>query len=202
MELTKEDIDKNFVIKSTLGHPQYNSLQALFMMFGEVLLIDQSEKGGKITPTFRTKKSTPLIRPDALEKFSMIILDSLTNPLKATIGSNTQNLPARAQIEERLYSIFSHLATKYNMAIPIIHHVTYNPVTPFGVDYGNMWGGDSILYNTKYAIQFWTATSKIQKDTGWGIEARRVRLFRSPFKKATGEWKVVRLKEDYGFCDE
>jgi len=200
-DLTKGEIDKNFIIKSTLGHPQYNSLQTLFMFFGEVLMIDQSDKG-KLTVNFRTKKSTPLIKPESLEKFSMIILDSLTNPLKTTIGSNTSNLPARAQVEERLYAIFSHLATRYNMSIPIIHHASCNPVSLFGVDFGNMWGGDTILYNTKYAIQFWSATSKIQKETKWGNEARRVRLFRNPYKKATGEWKVVRLKEDYGFCDE
>ena len=196
--VTKDDIDRRIVIKTTLGDTQLKSIQKLLQMFGVIVTFTQSA-GGKITPIFQ--QCTPTIKPEALKDFSMLIVDSLTKPIKDGITATTSNLPTRSQVQERVFGELSQLATKENMAILVNHHVSTNPVMPFGVDFGKPVGGDSIMYNTKYTLEFWDATNKIKKDSGFGLEARRVRLFRHPIKQIDGEWKIVRLAKDFGYTD-
>jgi len=198
-DLKPEEINNKIEIISTLGDVQLKSLQKLFRMFGEMVTLDQS-KGGKYTPHFEV--CHPTYDDKKLGEYSMIIIDSLSKPIKDAIGSNTPNLPARSQIQERLFGMLTHKAMMHNLAIIINHHTTRNPAMPFGEDFGTPSGGDAIMYNTKYVLEFWTATNKIKNDSNWGIEARRVRLFRHPTEQVTGEWQVVRLKKDYGYTDE
>ena len=73
---------------------------------------------------------------------------------------------------------------------------------PFGRDLGKPYGGNPILYNSKYALEFIDATSKIKTETGFGEGARRVKLLRRPDEQYTGELKVVNLKKDFGFTDD
>jgi hypothetical protein len=76
-----------------------------------------------------------------------------------------------------------------------------NPITPFGRDLGKPYGGDPILYNSKYAIQFIDAPRKLKDETTWGEECRRIKLLRRPDEPTTGELIPVRLRKDWGFCD-
>ena len=167
-------------------------------MFGLMPKLEQSS-GGKYTPKFEF--SAPILDDKKLGEYSMIIIDSFSKPLKDSVGVNTANLPARSQLQERLFGLLSHIAVKHNIAIIINHHTSKNPVMPFGVDFGKPIGGDSIIYNTKYVIEFWSATNKIKNDSNFGIEARRVRLVRHPVKQVDLEWKIIRLKKDWGYVD-
>jgi len=198
-ELTDKDIKDKFEFVSTLGDLTFTSVQKLFRMFGYVLTYDIS-KGGKYTPKFEYCK--PTIKEEKWSEYGMIIIDSITKPLKDSIGANTQNLPARAQVVERLFGKLYDLATRHGLAIMINSHASVDPITPFGRDFGHMWGGDGLLYNSKYALQFIDATSKIKNQTGWGIEARRVMLIRRPDEQATGDLTPIRLKKDWGYCDK
>jgi len=198
-DVSKETIDKRFDIITTLGDSTLKSYQKLFKMFGVMAKIEQSS-GGKYTPKFEF--SAPILDKKKLEQYSMIIIDSFSKPMKDSVGTNTANLPARSQLQERLFGIISHIAVEYNIAIIINHHTSRNPTMPFGVDFGQPIGGDSIIYNTKYVLEFWDATNKIKKDSGFELEARRVKLIRHPVKQLDNEWRVVRLKNDYGYTDE
>ena len=196
---TKDDIDKNIVIKTTIGDVQLKSIQKLMQMFGTMVTFTQSA-GGKITPIFQG--CTPTIKDEVLSKdFSMIIIDSLSKPIKDGVTATTSNLPTRSQVQERILGMMNHIATRDNTAVIINSHVSSNPVMPFGTDFGKPVGGDSVMYNTKYTLEFWDATNKIKKDSGFGLEARRVRLFRHPVEQIDGEWQVVRLKKDWGYTD-
>jgi len=198
-DLDNKTINDRFDIITTLGDIQLKSIQKLFKMFGQMLTLDQS-KGGKYSAKFEF--STPLLNDKKLEEYSMIIIDSLSKPIKDTVGTNTANLPTRSAIQERIFGLLSHVAVQFNQAIIINHHVSSNPVMPFGTDFGHPIGGDSIMYNTKYVLEFWDATNKIKTDTGFGIEARRVRLYRHPTEQITGEWIPIRLQKDVGYVDK
>jgi len=124
--LTKEDIDKRFKIVHTMGDPHMQSIQKLLQMFGYMVTFEIS-KNGKYSVKFQ--KCTPTITPKQLENTSMIILDSLTKPVKDSVGSETQNLPARAQIVERLFGSLYHIAKIYNIAIIVIHHACHDEKT-------------------------------------------------------------------------
>jgi len=197
--LTKETVDSKFKILHTLGDIQLKSYQKLFQMFG-YYVTDEISKQGKYSLKFQN--CAPTLKEKELEKTGLIILDSLTKPIKDSVGSETQNLPARAQLIERLFGKLYHVASVYNIPIIVVHHASINPIMPFGRDLGKPYGGNPVLYNSKYALEFIDAPSKIKTQTGWGDEARRVKLLRRPDEPYTGELIPVRLKKDYGFTDE
>ena len=197
--LDKKTVDDNFIIMHTLGDTQLQSVQKLMQMFGFMVTYEIS-KGGKYSVKFQPCGAT--IKDPLLKQTSMIILDSLTKPIKDSVGSETQNLPARAQVVERLFGKLYHNAMIYNLAILVTHHASINPSMPFGRDLGKPYGGNPILYNSKYAMEFIDAPNKVKTETGWGEESRRVMLLRRPDEQTTKELIPVRLKKDYGFCDE
>ena len=199
-KLDKETVDKKFIVKQTVGDLKFMSIQKLFMMFGSMVTFRISDKG-KYTPDFNDKL-TPLISEDDLKKKSMIIIDSITKPMKNSVGSETQNLPARAQITEKLFSKLYNIAMIYDIAVVVNVHSSVNPVTIGWKDPGKPYGGQPILYNSKYALQIRDSTNKLKKESGFGLEARRVQLLRAPGLQTTKEEFNVRLQKDYGYVDE
>jgi len=196
--LDKSTVDSKYNIRHTLGDIQLLSIQKLLQMFGYMATFEIS-KNGKYSVKFQN--CTPTIKEKELQDTSMIILDSLTKPIKDSVGSETQNLPARAQLVERLFGKMYHIAKLYDIAVIVIHHATINPIMPFGRDLGKPYGGNPILYNSKYALELIDAPNKVKTETGWGMECRRVKLLRRPDEPSTGELIPVRLRKDYGFCD-
>jgi RecA/RadA recombinase len=197
--LDKDTVDKKFIIKHTLGDMQLQSIQKLLQMFGYMVSFEVS-KNGKYS--IMIQNCVPTLTEKELKETSLIILDSLTKPVKDSVGSETQNLPARAQLIERLFGKLYHFAKIYDIGIIVIHHASVNPITPFGRDLGKPYGGDPILYNSKYALQFIDAPKRVKDETGFGEEARRIKLLRRPDEPYTGELVPVRLKKDWGFCDQ
>lgn len=197
--LDKDTVDKKVKIVHTAGDLKLRSIQKLSQLFGYMPTLDLS-KGGRYQVKFDI--CAEKLTPDMLTNASMIIIDSMTQPLKTSVSSQTANLPARAQIVERLFGKFHKVAQAYNIALMVNHHASVNPATMFGRDLGKPYGGNPILYNSKYAIEFIDAPKKIQQETGFGIDARRVKLLRRPDEQTTGELHTVRLKKDYGFCDK
>jgi len=183
-----------------LGDTKEFGIQKLMRLFGYDLKLDMSN-GGKFSTSFAQIK--PQLNEKLLSESSFILIDSITTPIKESVGSETQNLPARAAIIQRLYGKLYQFAKTYNLAIVVNHHTSTNPVMPFGKDLGKMYGGSPVLYNSKYAIQLLPSTSKIKKDKfqGFELEARRVRLIRHPFNVADGQLFDIRLKKDFGFVD-
>jgi len=124
--LDKKTIDNKFIIKHTLGDPQMKSIQKLLQMFGVFVKFEIS-KNGKYSVNMQ--ECVPSITEKELEETNMIILDSLTKPVKDSVGSETQNLPARAQLIERLFGRLYHYAMIHNLAIIVIHHACHDKDT-------------------------------------------------------------------------
>jgi RecA/RadA recombinase len=196
--LTDKLVKDNFEYKSMIGDYQLKPIQKLFQVFGYIPELEMS-KGGRYTPKFR--KCTPSIKEDQWSKYGMIIVDSLTDPLKTSVGSQTANLPARATITERFFGAIHEITARHNIAVIVNHHASIDPVV-FYTDHGRPWGGDPVMYNSKFGIEFVDSTAKIRTDTGWGITARRVKLIRRPDDVVTGELHPINLKKDWGFTEE
>lgn len=204
--VSEKEIKENFQMIKTYNDPQMHSIQKLLQMFGYMVLFEMSEKGGKYKVIFKHCEDT--LKPKELEGISMIILDSLTKPIKDSIGSETANLPARAQIVERLFGKLHQVADLYNIAVIVIHHQSNPPpVGPYRIK-PYAYGGNPVYYNSKYILQIFDSTKKErdikckenQKKT-WQIEARRIALVRRPDEQATGEKIPIRLMKDFGFTD-
>jgi len=183
-----------------IGDTKEYGIQKLMKLLGYDLGLSLS-KGGKFSVDFAQTKLG--LDEKVLQNSSFILLDSITTPIKESVGSETQNLPARAAIVQRLYGRLYQIAKTYNMLIVVNHHTSLNPVMPFGKDLGKIYGGQPVLYNSKYAIQILPSTSELKRKyyQGFEEEARRVRLIRHPYIVADGKMYNVRLKRDYGFCD-
>ena len=197
--VTTKDLYEKYEYMTTLGDLKLKSIQKLFQLFGLMPMIEMS-KGGRYTVQF--EPCAPIIKEDQWKSYGMIQIDSMTAPLKMAIGSNTSNLPARAQLTERLFGLLIEVAMRHNIAVMINHHASVDPMNMFGRDFGRAWGGDPILYNSKYALLILDADHKTKTATGWGIETRRIMLIRRPDEQDTGEKYPVRLKKDFGYCDK
>lgn len=206
-DVSEKDIKDKFEMIKTYNDPQMQSIQKLMQMFGYMVTFEMSEKGGKYKVIFRHCDET--LKPEKLKDISMIIVDSLTKPIKDSIGSETANLPARAQIVERMFGKLHQVADLYNIAVIVIHHQSNPPpVGPYKKK-PYAYGGNPVYYNSKYILQIFNSTQKErsikckenQKKT-WDIEARRIALMRRPDEQSTGEKYPIRLKKDWGFIDE
>jgi len=194
---TKELFEK-FEYTTTLGDIKLKSIQKLFQIFGIMPMIEMS-KGGRYTVQFET--CAPIIKEEQWKNYGMIIIDSMTAPLKMAIGSNTANLPTRAQLTERLFGILIEIAMRHNIAVVVNHHCSVDPLNLFGRDFGKAWGGDPILYNSKYALLIIDSDAKTRKETNWGLETRRIMIIRRPDEQDNDIKYPVRLKKDFGYCD-
>ena len=194
-EVSKEEIDKHFKIISTMNDPVKESLEVLCNLFGYNVTLELSSNG-KYSVTFAPLKVLPIQK--YLQNATYLAIDSLTTPLKESIGHETQNLPARSSIVNRIYGRLLKLSKIYNLCSVITHHVSVNPVNLR--DLGRPYGGDAIIYHSKYILQILPPDKKAKEK--FGDEARRVQLIRRPDVKTDFEKYPVRLKLDYGFTDE
>ncbi len=197
-DLKPEEINERFVMKTTIGDAKYKNLVKLLRMLGLEVRITQSDRG-KMTPIF--KPCSAELDDTELKKYSMIILDSMTTPMETFVTETTSNLPTRSQIEARLFGILTHIAKLYNIGVIVTFHTTYNPAAIGYTDHGKPKGGDVIVYNTKYILQFDDAINKEKKDN-FGSETKRAKLYRHPIKIPGNKWDLIRLKEDYGYTDK
>jgi len=198
--LSEQDLVKHIKYYQTIGDVKEYGIQKLMKLLGYDLKLTLS-KGGKFSTDFTQTKLG--IDETVLKNSSFMLIDSITTPIKESVGSETQNLPARASIVQRLYGRLYQLAKTYNLLVVVNHHTSVNPVMPFGKDLGKIYGGQPVLYNSKYAIQLLPSTNELRKKyyQGFENEARRIRLIRHPYIIADGKLYNIRLKKDYGFCD-
>ncbi|RKY93948.1 MAG: hypothetical protein DRQ06_05980 [Candidatus Hydrothermota bacterium] len=174
------------------------SMVQLLELVGYSVKIEQSKKGDKYSITFNECK--PKLKVEDLKKSGLLIIDSLTEPIKSTIGHKSQNLPARSELISRLFARLISIAIEFELAVVINHHSSINPMNLFGRDFGKPYGGDEILYNSKYILCI--INSDMAARAKYGKTARRVMLLKHPFNATTGELFPVNLKVDYGFTDE
>ena len=204
-DIDEKTVKKKFRMIKTYDDPNMMSIQKLLMMFGFMVKLELSDSG-KYKVTFQPCEET--LKKKELENISLIILDSLTKPIKDSVGSETANLPARAQIVERLFGRLYHIAEIYNIAIIVLHHESVPP--PVGYPKAPYaYGGNSVYYNSKYILEFSNSTKKerdikcVEDDKKkWNLEARRIKLVRHPSIQPDGEKRAIRLKKDVGFVDE
>jgi len=199
-ELTEKDISDHLHFYSVISgfEEKEKAMVKLLNMVGYDVDISQSKKGDKYSITFRERK--PLLKSKDLEKSGLIIVDSLTEPIKSTIGHKSQNLPARSELIARMFSKLISIAIEYKTCIVLNHHATINPLQMFGRDFGKPYGGDEVLYNSKYILAI--IDSDMSARAKFGKSARRFMLLKHPFNAVTGELYAVNLKKDYGYTDD
>jgi len=206
-DLTEDEIRKKVHFHAIIEdfQKQSKAMVDLLKLVGYETEIDRSKKGDKFTITFKDCK--PRLKEDELKRAGMIVIDSLTKPLKASIGHKTQNLPARAELTARFFARLYSIASNYDIAVIINHHASVNKAMAFARDFGSPYGGDEVFYNSKYIIEFinsdMTARAKFADcEHCKGKGAKRIMLIKHPYQPITSQMFPIHLKNNFGFTDD
>jgi len=163
-------------------------VRELFRLFGINLSWKISE-GGKFELTIQMSQAQL-----DFSKYSIIVVDSLSAPLKSVLGTATKNLPARADMENTLFGVLQESAESYNCLIALVNHISRPPQL---VARESVFGGANIFYNLKYIIRISMPNKYLYdrvKDRG-----RIIRVDRHPYKLLRDELYYVTLEKDFGF---
>jgi RecA/RadA recombinase len=163
-------------------------------------------KSGK-TKLRETMKTSEYIKDSEIwqnlekKQYGLVVIDSLTAPIKSVIPSSSQNFPARANILQELLGTFYTICRAHNCCIFLTDHITRNPMSPgYAYGLGTPWGGQDITYYVKIQLGLYRAL-KEQKDKfpGEGHRLRRIERHRYPGLEK--ELILVWLAKDTGYKD-
>ena len=173
------------------------SLYSLANVLGlNVQLITKGEDGkaGKVESNITTTEKFPVLEYIKQHKSQLLVLDSITTPIKGAIGSARQNFGARADVISRILGQLSLILDETNVAIVIVAHQSQDKANKF--DEGRIWGGDTLAYNAKYILQLRTPHFKVETDSKTLYKQIRRRRY---LGKLESKWFQLPLKKDFGF---
>jgi len=133
--------------------------------------------------------------------YGLIVIDSITVPIKSVVPKGTQHLPGRGTLLASLLGTLYPIAIHFNAAILVTDHITRNPMSPgYIVGMGDPWGGQDVTYYIKYQVGLYHALkAEKEKYTTDGPRLRRIERHRFPGLEA--ELLTILLAHDYGYTD-
>lgn len=126
-----------------------------------------------------------------MKKPGLIIVDSITVPLKSKIASVTQNFPARASVLQTLLDTALVIANEFNISFLITNHGTKNPMG-YGVQ---PWGGGNMIYYVKRWVGLLSGL-KADREL-FGDQVRRIYRYRWPGLMPTTDKALLALNTGY-----
>ena len=134
-------------------------------------------------------------------KYGLVIIDSITAPIKTVIPSASQNFPARASILQELLGTFYSICQGHNCCIFLTDHITRSPMDPgYVYGLGTPWGGQDITYYVKIQLGLYHAL-KEQKEKYPGDAQRLRRIERHRYPGLEKALELVVLAKDKGYED-
>jgi len=144
---------------------------------------------------------SPIWKKLESKDYGLVIIDSLTIPIKSEIPTSTQNFPARTSLLQILLGACYPLARRLDLAILITNHVTRNPMNPgYHLGLGNPWGGQNVVYYVKHLFGLYSALKDERQKYGPGGERLR-RFHRYRYPGLDPDIKTVLLAKDRGYVD-
>jgi len=134
--------------------------------------------------------------------YGLLVIDSVTIPIKSEIPTATQNFPARTSLLQTLLGACFPIARRGDISILITDHITRNPMSPtykFGM--GDPWGGSNVLYYVKHQFALYTGTQELAKKYGVVESPRIRRVERYRFPGLDRMMVAVKLEKDKGYMD-
>lgn len=158
----------------------------------------------KLKETMKTSeyiKESPIWKELEDKKYGIVIIDSITAPIKSVIPSMAQNFPARANILQELLGTFYTICQKHNCTIFMTDHITRSPMSPgYVYGLGTPWGGQDVTYYVKIQLGLYRPKKEQrQKHPGEGHRLRRIERHRYPGLERM--LILVHLAKDTGYKD-
>ena len=182
------------------------SLRAFLKLFGlEIAPPKKGKRGGEEEDATKSTKfeivlnrliEYPLIDDNGIMKNKdLLVIDSLTSPVKNTIPSGRQNMEARAAVFRALFGSLDEIAEKWMIPIILIMHESKDPATKY--DAGRPWGGSIMMYSVKYFFQMSSASG-----TDWEnkrVFEKKIRRRRFLGRGEDKDYHTLQIKKDYGY---
>lgn len=168
-----------------------NVIEDLLGLVGLEATVDK--KGDKVEANFFPVSE---LRDSALYQFAketkanLIVIDSFSELLKKSFAAVDQNFPARASLINAFLPRFRAVLSALGAAGVVVNHISAKRN-----EEGQLFGGGTMKYHTKYALRLQFPPMKIQKKYG---EMARV-MTRFYYPTLEEESIVVKLEKDYGF---
>lgn len=170
-------------------------------LLGLGLHLKKSEK--RVTPHIwdETKAvESPLYKFCKMENYQLVVLDSITNPLKKEVPlPPMQNTPSRASILNEIWGRMEMVARDFALPFIVVHHSTKDPSSH---GYGSLHGGDTVLYQLRYILYILNPTKYEFEKLGFGKRGRRLWRFRTPSKDSEDKTEAMIslcLDKNFGF---
>ena len=137
---------------------------------------------------------SPLYKEMKKEDYGLVVIDSITVPIKAVIPKSTQNLPGRGTLEDPLLSAFSLIAGEFDIPVLFTNHAVRDPMRQ---SYLKQWGGDDMLFFIKR--WFGILEGLKEQKNQYGDRVRRIYRYRYPGLDPMVS--LALLQKDMGYID-
>lgn len=146
-------------------------------------------------------KDCPLAKELTEKKYGIVIIDSLTAPIKSVIPSASQNFPARASILQELLGTFYTICQDHNCAIFLTDHITRSPMEPgYVYGLGTPWGGQDVTYYVKQQFGLYRSTK--DQNEKYPMDMKRLRrIERHRYPGLEVDIILSLLAKDTGYID-
>ena len=126
-------------------------------------------------------------------RVDVVIVDSVTAPIRNEIPTAQQNLPAKSAVEAFIMGRLLDLQDRFGVAVITTHHASVNPTNPYDIS-AEIRGGLSIKHMAKHVVY-------IDRREKRGFEdIRRFWLVRAPAKVPWSEVRFAKIT-DAGYVD-
>ena len=170
------------------------SLRSFLSLLGLELV--ESKSSRKFEVMLNRLFDYPLIDDNGIMKDKeLLIIDSLTAPIKNTIPSGRQNMEGRAAVFRAIFGSLDEIAEKWEIPIILIMHESKDPTSPY--DAGKPWGGNIIMYAIKYFFQM--ASSGGIDWENKKIFEKKIRRRRFLGKGEDKDYHILQIRKDYGY---
>jgi len=168
-----------------------------FLQFLGLDIIPQEKKGSlKFEIVLRRVTQYPLIEDNGVMKGKdLLVIDSLTSPIKNYIPSGRQNREARAAVFSAVFGSLYEISEKWEIPIILILHESKDPASEY--DAGRPWGGNVPLYEIKHYFQM-----ESSRGTDWEnkkVFEKKIRRRRFLGRGEDKDYHILQIKKDYGY---
>jgi len=164
-------------------------------LVGRPGIIETNEKGHQKWHPFPNQapfpELTPLGRIIDKYKIKMLIIDSITSPIKSRINYVSGNEMCRANIEAQWLGSLSELCQTYNTTLIAIAHMVSKGSTYTSIKEEVPWGGDIVGYHFKYILHLRRMPQKVS-----GVAVKDYQNKRQVYLRRWGDKGDMQLNSD------
>jgi archaellum biogenesis ATPase FlaH len=187
--ILKERFDAS---KVKVEYMDVRTIEDLLKYLGFKVELEVTDKG-KVELRYKGEsEKKPIVEDVQKKNIKVLVLDSMSNPLKISFPGGRQNLPARGDAINLILNSLHYISIDNELVSLVVHHQSMDPTNPYQKP--KPFGGETIRYNFKVWLYLEPRTFRPHRTV------RDVYLGRW-FNKEPWSQKCSIYLDDHGFRD-